>query len=76
MSGGVTEREEDTKSEIDSRLWAIRTEPNVELELMSREIMTWAEVGRLTNWATQAPQKDTFFFFPTLHLPSWNENHW
>ena len=23
---------------------------------MDREIMTWAEVGRLTDWATQAPQ--------------------
>ena len=26
------------------------------------ELMTWAEVGRLTNWATQAPQ---FFLYST-----------
>ena len=25
------------------------------LKLTDREIMTWAEVGRLTDWATQAP---------------------
>ena len=26
-----------------------------------REIMTWAEVGRLTDWATQAPQEGEFY---------------
>ena len=26
------------------------------LELTSREIMTWAEVERVTDWATQAPR--------------------
>ena len=29
--------------------------PTRGLELTKREIMTWAEVGRLTNWATQVP---------------------
>ena len=38
-----------------SRLWAVRTGPDAGLELTDREIMTWAEVRRLTNWATQAP---------------------
>ena len=33
----------------------ISTEPDVGLELMSCEIMTWAEVGCLTDWANQAP---------------------
>ena len=48
-------REGDTESEAGSRLQADGTEPDAGLELMNYEIMTWAEVGRLTNWATQAP---------------------
>ena len=49
--GTARERE----SEAGSWLWAVSTEPNVGLELTNQEIMTWAEVGILTNWATQAP---------------------
>ena len=52
-------REGDTESEAGSRFWAVSTEPDAGLELTDREIMTWAEVGRLTNWATQAPQEPT-----------------
>ena len=48
-------REGDTESEAGSRLWAVSTDPNAGLELMNGEIMTWAEVGCLTDWATQAP---------------------
>ena len=55
MNGGGSDREGDTESEIGSRLWAVSTEPNAGLELMDREIMTWAEVGRSTDSATQAP---------------------
>ena len=55
MSRGGAEREGDTESETGSRLWAVSTEPDAGLELTDREIMTWAEVGRLTDWATQAP---------------------
>ena len=33
------------------------TEPDAGLELTNQEIMTWAEVGSLTDWVTQAPQK-------------------
>ena len=47
--------EGDTESEAGSRLWAVSPEPDVGLELTDREIVTWAEVGRLTDWATQAP---------------------
>ena len=54
-SGGGAEREGDTESETGLRLWAISTEPDAGLESTNREIMTWAEVGRLTDWATQAP---------------------
>ena len=54
-SWGAAEREGDTESETGSRLWAVSTEPSVGLELMNHKIMTWAEVGCLTNWATQVP---------------------
>ena len=55
MNGRGAEREGDTESETGSRLWAICPEPDAGLELTDREIVTWAEVGRLTDWATQAP---------------------
>ena len=45
--GGGTE----TETESDS------TEPDEGLKLRNSEIMTWAEVGRLSNWATQEPLK-------------------
>ena len=54
MNGGGTEREGDTELEAGSRLWAISPEPDVGLKLTGPEIMTWVEVGRLTDWATQA----------------------
>ena len=55
VSGGGAESEGDTESEAGSRLWAVSTEPKAGLELRNLEIMTWARVGHLTNWATQAP---------------------
>ena len=50
------EREGDTESEAGSRLRAVSTEPDAGLEPTNHEIMTWAEVGCSTDWATQAPQ--------------------
>ena len=47
--GGVEEREGDRESEAVSRLWAVSTELDEVLELMDCEIMTWAEVGCLTD---------------------------
>ena len=55
MSRGGAEREGDTESEAGSRLWAVSTMPDVGLEPTNCEIMTRAEVGCLTDWATQAP---------------------
>ena len=55
MSRGGAEREGDTEWEAGSRLRAVSTEPDAGLELTDREIMTRAEVGRLTYCATQAP---------------------
>ena len=40
VSRGGAEREGDTESEAGSRLRAVSTEPDVELELTNREIMT------------------------------------
>ena len=61
MNGGGAERDGDTESEAGSRLWAISKEPDAGLKLTDREIVTWAEVGRLTDWATQAPPKLPIF---------------
>ena len=58
---GEGQREGDTESETGSSLQAVSTEPDAWLELMDYEIMTWAEVGRLTDWATQAPHASSIF---------------
>ena len=58
MSRGGAEREGDTDSKAGSRFWAVSTEPDAGLEPTNGEIMTWAEVGRLTVWATQVPLKE------------------
>ena len=55
MSQGGAEREGDTESEAGSRLWAVSTEPDMGLELVNHDLMIWAEVGPLTDWATQMP---------------------
>ena len=47
MSGVGAER--GTESEAGSRLPAVSTEPGSGLELINREIMTWAEVGHSTD---------------------------
>ena len=56
VGAGGAEREGDTESEAGSRFWAVSTEPDTGLKLTNREIMTWAEVGHSTAWATQAPR--------------------
>ena len=44
-----------------SRFQAVSTEPHEGLELTDREIMTWAEVRGLTDWAAQVPHKISYF---------------
>ena len=56
VSRGGAEREGDTKSEAGSRVRPVSTEPHVGLELTNHEIVTWVEVGGLTDRATQAPR--------------------
>ena len=55
----------DTESKVGSRLWAVSTEPDAGLKPTDREIMTWAEVGCSTDWATQAPP---FWWMFCVHL--------
>ena len=57
--------EGDTESEVGSRLQAVSTETDVGLEPMNHEIVTWAKVGRSTDWATQA----THYVQDTLKWP-------
>ena len=66
MSRGGAEREEDTESEAGSRLRALSTQTDAGLELKNYEIMTWAEVRRLTNWATPGAPID---YFKEANLP-------
>ena len=63
VSGVGAGGEGDTEYKVGSRLWAIRTEPNEGFELMNLKIMTWVKVGRLTDWATQAPLILLYFTF-------------
>ena len=49
------EREAETEPEARSKLWAISAELNVGLELRSREVMTWAEAGHLTDEPPRCP---------------------
>ena len=49
------------RQSIGSRLCADSREPNAGLEPMNCEITTWAEVGHLTDWATQASLDSIFF---------------
>ena len=52
MSEGEAETVGDTESEAGFRLWTICTKPDAGIELMNREIVTWAKVRCLTDWAT------------------------
>ena len=61
MSMGGAERGGDTESKAGSRLRAVSTECNTGLELINREITTWAKVGCLTDWATKVPLYSLFF---------------
>ena len=55
--GGAV-REGDTESEV--RIYVDSRKPDVGLKLVNLEIMTWANVGHLTDWATQAPLVNYF----------------
>ena len=72
---GGADREGDTESKAGSKAVkaeskAVSTEPDAGLELKNCEIITWAEVGRPTDWATQAPQNEV-----VLSQIGWKEIH-
>ena len=69
VSRGGAEREGDTGSEAGSRLWAVSTASHMGLELMNREIMTRAEVGRLIDWTTQVPLYCGIYILSCLDFP-------
>ena len=52
---GEGQRERETQNPKQAPGSELSAEPDTGLELTDREIMTWAEVGLLTDWATQAP---------------------
>ena len=56
MNGRGAEREGDTESEAGSRLRAISPEPDAGARTHRPRDRDLAEVGRLTDCATQAPQ--------------------
>ena len=60
MGEGQRDKEGHIESEAGSRLCTVSTEPDEGLEPTNCDIMTWAEVGRLMDWATQVPQEATF----------------
>ena len=63
MSRGEADREGDTESEAGSRLWAVSKEPDAGPKPTNHEIKTWAEVKRLTDWATQVPLNFPIFSY-------------
>ena len=72
---GRAEREEDAESEAGSGLPAVGTEPDAGLEPTKREITTWAEVGGLTDWATQASQ-DSYAYLKEWKLSIFSFIHY
>ena len=56
MSEGGAERQRSP-----SRLCIDSRKPHVGLELMNHEIMTWAKIGSLIDWTTQAPHPQNKF---------------
>ena len=71
IGGGGAEREGDAESQAGPRVWDVSTEPDVGLEPTDREIMTWAEIEGLTDWATQVPKAFIFSFANGFYILSW-----
>ena len=65
MNGGGAEREGDTESETGSRLQALSHQPRAQRGARTHgpRDRDLAEVGRLTDCATQAPRQQFFFIF-------------
>ena len=55
MSRRGAEKEGDTEFEAGSSLQAVTIKPNVGPKPTDHEIMSWAKVGHLNDWAIQEP---------------------
>ena len=64
--GRGRERERQNLKQAPGSELAVSTEPDEGLEPTNHEIVTWAEVRRLTAWATQAPQH--FQYLKQIHI--------
>ena len=62
MGGGGPERARETESKTGSWLWAVSSEPDAGLELTNCEIVTWAEVGRWTDWLSHPGAPSVYCF--------------
>ena len=62
------EGEGDTESEVGYSLWAVSTQPDTGLKFTNREIMTWAKVGRSTDWATPGLHVCYTFNIRSVHI--------
>ena len=60
------------RERIPSRLHTTSAEPYVGLKLTNREMVTWAKVRHLTDWATQVPP---FSFLKFIYL-FWERGKW
>ena len=61
MNRGGAEREGDTESEAGSRLRAISPEPDAELELTDREIVTWPKSDAQPTAPPRRPSLMVFY---------------
>ena len=62
-------REGQRDMETEFKAGSLLEEPAAGLKLRNREIMTWAQVSHLTDWATQAPLKlSVLIFMPSSQV--------
>ena len=66
VSRGGAERHWDPESQAVCRLWAVSTEPHAGLKPTKCEIMTWAEVGRLTSVSQPGTSVSLFLKWASL----------
>ena len=62
------DRKREVQRENPKRVCANSTEPNAGLHLKKHEIIHWAKIKSwcLADWATQAPQELTFFYWISI----------
>ena len=66
---GEEQRERETQNPKQAPRSELSAQSPIRLELTNLEIMTWTKVGRLTDWATQAPLTSTVL----MHFRNWGQ---